>query len=86
MDANDGAKAGRGTGLALVAAAFGVFIVCSLIQAAGGSSMFSASYADPDNFLLGLLMNVTFYPGWLLTGALTLGGLGLMVSGGETST
>lgn len=61
-------------GLALVGAAAAVFIACSLIQSACGSSMFSTSYADPGP-LKAFILNVTFYPGWLLTAGLAIAGL-----------
>lgn len=44
-----------------------VFAICSAVQAAGHSDMFSTRYQDPGNFLLDIAMNVTFYPGWGLT-------------------
>lgn len=49
-----------------------VFIVCSIVQAAGGSSMFSASYSEPDSALLDIAMNITFWPGWLVTAGMLL--------------
>jgi hypothetical protein len=57
---------------AYVGAAIAVFIVCSLVQAAGDSSMFSQGYYEPDSAILDIAMNVTFWPGWLATGGLLL--------------
>ena len=64
-----------GLGLLCLAGAVGVFIVCSIIQGIGHSNMFSMSYPEPDNVLVGLLLNVTFYPGWLLIGSLVMYGV-----------
>lgn len=58
--------------LLYVVGAVTVFVICCAVQAAGDSSMFSTSYPDPENALLDVAMNVTFWPGWLLTGALLL--------------
>ncbi len=36
--------------------------------------MFSTSYQNPDNPILGLLINVTFWPGWIASlGFATIG-------------
>lgn len=67
---------------ALGAGAVGVFVVCSIIQAAGGSSMFSQDYYPPDSVLLDFAMNMTFWPGWLLTGALLLAAGGALRDSG----
>lgn len=57
-----------------IAGGIAVFIVSSIIQATmGDSSMFSMSYTS-SGFLAGLLVNITFWPGWLFT-------LGLVGSG-----
>jgi hypothetical protein len=73
-------KLGRGSraglGLALLAGAAAVFVVCALAQSAAGSSMFSSSYPADDSLIQSLLANVTFYPGWLAT--LALGGYGAL--------
>lgn len=52
---------------AYVGAAIAVFIICSLVQTAGDSSMFSQGYYEPDSAILDIAMNVTFWPGWLAT-------------------
>lgn len=67
---------------ALAAAAVAVFIICSLVQAAGGSSMFSSSYMEPDSALLDIAMNVTFWPGWLAVGALLFSALSALTDKG----
>ena len=62
-------------GVGLLAAAAALFGVCSAVQGAYGSSMLAASYSDPG--LLGeLLINVTFWPGWL--GTVVLAGSGAL--------
>lgn len=61
--------------LSFIGAAVGVFIVCSLVQGAFGSSMFTSTYSDPG--LIGsLLIKLTFMPGWALT--ILLAGMGLL--------
>ena len=73
----------RAGGLLVLGAALAVFIVCALIQAACGSNMFSSSYSPSTGVVKTLLVNLTFYPGWLLTGALALFGLKMLVTGEE---
>ena len=76
-NANDGS--GIGGSLLLIAAGIGVFIICSIVQGAGGSSMFQSSFEDPDNVVLELLMQVTWWPGWIVTVLLVGAGiLGLL--------
>lgn len=71
--ANDSKSVGPSLGLLGGAAA--VFILCSLVQGAFGSSMFSSTYSDPG--LVGsLLVNLTYWPGWALT--IALAGMGLL--------
>lgn len=60
-----------------------VFILCSIVQAVGGSSMFQTEYYKPDNLLLDIAMNVTFYPGWGITILLLLKGVGALLSKDE---
>lgn len=73
-------KVSLGTSLGLIGAAAGVFIVCSLVQGAFGSSMFSSQYSDP-GLVGGLLINLTYWPGWLATTFLTgFGLLGLWIN------
>lgn len=62
-------------GVGLLAAAAALFGLCSLVQSAYGSSMFDSSYSDP-GFVGGLLINLTFWPGWL--GTIVLAGLGVL--------
>jgi hypothetical protein len=77
MDTNDTrtATASRSMGLVYLAGAVAVFVICSIVQAAGDSTMFSTSYAEPDSAVLDVLMNVTFFPGWILTAGLVLAAL-----------
>ena len=58
------------------AGAVAVFIVCSIVQATGDSSMFSTNYYQPDNVLLEFAISVTFYPGWILTIGLLVAAFG----------
>ena len=70
----------RRKGGLLIAAGIAVFIVASIIQAVLGSSMFSSSYTST-GLVQDLLINVTFWPGWLLTIALIIAGARLLVTG-----
>jgi hypothetical protein len=55
------------SGGAKIAAGVGVFIIASIVQATlGDSSMFSVSYLDR-GLLSAMLVNATFWPGWLFT-------------------
>ena len=69
-----------GFGIGMLVAAAGLFLVCSLIQAAYGSSMFDSTYSDP-GFLGSMLVTVTFWPGWLGTVALAASGVRAIFAG-----
>lgn len=62
-------RSSAGSGLARLLGAAALFTLCTLVQKRYGSSMFDTSYVDP-GFVGGLLLNVTFWPGWFGTGAL----------------
>lgn len=70
-----GQQAKRAKGTLMLAAAVAVFIVCSIVQASGDSSMFSTTYPDPESAAKEMLMNITFWPGWLVTVGLLIGGV-----------
>jgi hypothetical protein len=72
-------------GLPLIGFGIGVFVVCSIIQTVFGSSMFSGSYyIDSAGIIGALLINLTFYPGWLVTIFSIIGGIGAMFKKPET--
>jgi len=60
-------------GIGLIAAGIVVFIICSLIQRAGGTSMFSTTYYSTTAFM-DLLLKVTWWPGWIATVGLIAAG------------
>jgi hypothetical protein len=65
--------------IGMIAGGVAVFVGCSIVQAAGGSSMFESTFDDPDNAALAILMQVTWWPGWIVTVLLIGGGvLGLI--------
>jgi hypothetical protein len=68
------------SGVAYIVGGVVVFIICSVIQGIGDSSMFSTQYYKPDNLLLELLMNVTFWPGWLATAGLIICGVAKIIN------
>lgn len=51
----------------LIGAGIAVFIVCSIVQSAGDSNMFTTSFEDPGNAFLALLMQLTWWPSWIAT-------------------
>jgi len=58
-------RSGQAGGLIL--AGIAVFVVSSIVQSTmGDSSMFSMTYVE-HGFVQGLLVNVTFWPGWIVT-------------------
>ncbi|MFZ2501838.1 MAG: hypothetical protein WAW88_04065 [Nocardioides sp.] len=68
----------------LIGMGVGIFALCSVIQAMGGSSMFEQEYQVPGNILMDLLMQVSWWPGWIAT--LAFVGLGvLQLIGGKSS-
>ncbi|WP_406832830.1 hypothetical protein ABEG17_08410 [Pedococcus sp. KACC 23699] len=80
MSKNQSTTGSNLSGPAQLGAAAAVFIVCCIVQAACGSSMFSTSYADPGSVVKDLLLNVTFWPGWAITVGLALRGVLEMVA------
>lgn len=63
-----------------IVAGVGLFIVCCIIQAACGSSMFSSTYRST-GLLATLLINVTFWPGWIASVGIVLMGLVGLIAG-----
>ena len=61
-----------------IAAGIGVFIVCSIIQGVGGSSMFANTYVTTNNETLDMLMSVTWWPGWVATVLFIIAGVRLL--------
>jgi hypothetical protein len=57
-----------------------VFVIASIIQSLGGSNMFSDSYYS-QGALIDFLIEITFVPGWILTGVLILGGGARLIAG-----
>jgi flagellar biosynthesis protein FliQ len=71
-------------GLPMIGVGIAVFIACSIIQAVFGSSMFSLSYVPSRVGILGaILINLTWWPGWLVTAISILGGIGTMFKSPE---
>jgi hypothetical protein len=65
----------RKRGITFIVLGIVVFVICSIVQAIGGSNMFTDRYYPPDNLILDLLMQITWWPGWLATiGCLLYGG------------
>jgi len=60
-------ESGRAKGFAYLCLAVAIFICASIVQAIGGSNMFTNTFVAPDNVLLGLLVQATWWPGWLAT-------------------
>lgn len=69
---------GRDRGFKFLGIAVAVFVGCSIIQALGGSHMFTNAYTEPDSFFLGLLMQLTWWPGWLATAYFALFGAAMI--------
>lgn len=65
----------------LIAAGIAVFAGCSIAQSAGGSSMFETTFEDPDSLGMEILMQVTWWPGWILTVILIGSGIVGLLSG-----
>lgn len=66
------------SGWTLIGAAVAVFVFCAIVQAACGSSMFHSSFR-PTSTVKDLLLNITFWPGWTLTGGLGVAGLRMLL-------
>ena len=79
---DSGRSKSLGTGVGLLVAAAALFGVCSLVQHAFGSSMFDSKYSDV-GLMGGLLLNITWWPGWL--GTILIGGLGVLTIFGSLS-
>jgi len=72
-------------GWAMIGGGVAIFVVCSIIQALADSSMFSMSYYETGNFVIDMLVNVTFYPGWILTVILILAGIVSLLGKGKAA-
>ena len=73
------------SGTKKIAGGIAVFVVSWIIQAAmGDSTMFSMSYVDK-GLIQGLLVNLTFWPGWLFTVILIGSGAMELIDGDDTS-
>jgi hypothetical protein len=70
-------RANKGGGVGLILGGIAVFVVCSIIQGAGGTSMFSQSFESTDNAFMDLLLQITWWPGWIAS-------IGLIVIGVRT--
>lgn len=66
-------------GWAYIGGAIAVFVVCSIVQGMAGSSMFTTTFETPDSLILESLVQLTFWPGWLLTLCLAATGVFLVV-------
>lgn len=62
-------------GVMLILFGVGIFIVASIVQGACGSSMFSSRYSSDVGAIKEFLINVTFWPGWVVSGGLVLRGV-----------
>ena len=73
---------GSRSGLAMIGIGVGVFVVAQIIQMIFGSSMFSDSYYmsyDFGGIIAAILINLTFYPGWLISiGFVVLGVINML--------
>lgn len=75
------ADAARKQGFTYLGIAGAIFIGCSIVQAMGGSNMFSSSFTDPDNPILEFLMQLTWWPGWIAIGYFGLFGAAMILTG-----
>jgi hypothetical protein len=73
-------SANKTQGIISLCGGVGIFIIASIIQGIGGSSMFSLTYHQPDSVILNILMKISFWPGWILSVLLILGGIVYMSS------
>lgn len=65
-------------GITLIIAGIGVFALCAVIQAALGTSMFSSRYTQTSTSA-GIIVNLTFWPGWVATCLLIASGIQRLV-------
>jgi len=72
----------RGKSALWIVAGVAVFVVCCIIQGACGSSMFSGSYYS-NGWVSDILINLTFWPGWIASIGLVLMGLAGVFLGGS---
>jgi hypothetical protein len=60
-------RRGRADAKVALVVAVAVFLACSVIQGACGSSMFTDTYDGSTGMVQGLLLQITFFPGWAFT-------------------
>jgi uncharacterized membrane protein len=77
------AKPHWGAALILIVAGFAVFGIASLLQAWAGSHMFEYEYTATGNALTDTIASVTWWPGWILSVLLVLGGIVTLFIGTE---
>lgn len=69
------AQANKQAGIGLIVGGIVVFLVCSIIQGLGDSSMFSLSFYRTGNTFLDILISISMIPGWIATFALVVSGI-----------
>jgi len=68
-----------GVGIGMIVGAVAVFVICSIIQGAAGSSMFTQSFYSTGNALLDTLVSISWWPGWIASVGLLIGGIANLV-------
>jgi len=64
----------KGKGVGMIIGGVGTFILCCIIQAACGSSMFESTYYPRGGFE-DVLIEMTWQPGWVVSCGLLIGGI-----------
>lgn len=72
----------RDKAISCVVLGVAIFLVCSIIQATNGTSMFDSTYSSPVGTGSDILINATWWPGWVASIVCVLRGIIVLVKSG----
>lgn len=80
------AQENREAAVRFIVAGIAIFVVCSIIQGFGESSMFSLTFYRTGNAFLDILISISMIPGWIITVGLVGRGVLLLLASQPSSS